>query len=159
MPVGFPRLYAAASLKRGAGLHGGRLEACFPRLYAAASLKRHSPALWESTAMTFSAALCRGLIEAPMPRRCFTVRSGFSAALCRGLIEASQDAMTTPTTPASFPRLYAAASLKLGDGELHVHGAAPFSAALCRGLIEAAPRHCELAGRAGVFRGFMPRPH
>ena len=40
----------------------------FPRLYAAASLKRDLPLdkrRWEEE---FSAALCRGLIEAPTPR-------------------------------------------------------------------------------------------
>ena len=86
----FPRLYAAASLKRAvrqrADAGAGR---GFPRLYAAASLK---PSFGENKLYkieAFSAALCRGLIEAdrgtrprsPSPR-------WFSAALCRGLIEA-----------------------------------------------------------------------
>ena len=35
----FPRLYAAASLKRCRWAPGGCAESCFPRLYAAASLK------------------------------------------------------------------------------------------------------------------------
>ena len=67
------------------------LSSGFPRLYAAASLKleRHLRRL-NPASTAFSAALCRGLIEARpgargppgQPRR-------FSAALCRGLIEAS----------------------------------------------------------------------
>ena len=37
---------------------------CFPRLYAAASLKRPLLVLQYNSRWTFSAALCRGLIEA-----------------------------------------------------------------------------------------------
>ena len=62
----------------------------FPRLYAAASLKRHPLREGVVSVAEFSAALCRGLIEARIPflardERCV----GFSAALCRGLIEAT----------------------------------------------------------------------
>ena len=59
----------------------------------------------------------------------------FSAALCRGLIEADTAGPTTTETVRSFPRLYAAASLK--------------HAVLDR---RTRPDAC-------VFRGFMPRPH
>ena len=59
----------------------------------------------------------------------------FSAALCRGLIEEAAASRTPHTPGRRFPRLYAAASLK--------------------NLLDAVP----LPGRAGVFRGFMPRPH
>ena len=87
----------------------------------------------------------------------------FSAALCRGLIEAAAARPRATTATGSFPRLYAAASLKLGDldGRPVRHpprfprlyaaaslkqrlqhllrcGREGFSAALCRGLIEAA---------------------
>ena len=60
----FPRLYAAASLK-----HDGRRPepggaGRFPRLYAAASLKREGIVLLGGAGAVFSAALCRGLIEA-----------------------------------------------------------------------------------------------
>ena len=65
----------------------------FPRLYAAASLKRR-PARSAQ----------------PLPRR------RFSAALCRGLIEAMPASGGTPRLAMGFPRLYAAASLKLAAG-------------------------------------------
>ena len=83
----------------------------------------------------------------------------------------------------SFPRLYAAASLKLQGGVGGFRESMSFSAALCRGLIEAlspcrletsfglgfprlyaaaslklrvlSTKNCKLS----VFRGFMPRPH
>ena len=61
---GFPRLYAAASLKL---RMAGRLAPAFqrfPRLYAAASLKLHGLGSMGHVTRTFSAALCRGLIEA-----------------------------------------------------------------------------------------------
>ena len=60
----------------------------FPRLYAAASLKRviEEPRIRQRR--QFSAALCRGLIEARRRGRPRTARGRFSAALCRGLIEA-----------------------------------------------------------------------
>ena len=87
--------------------------------------------------MSFSAALCRGLIEAGpvcgLPGETYP----FSAALCRGLIEARRSPAARPAVPARFPRLYAAASLKqrhAGDVLAYLAG---FSAALCRGLIEA----------------------
>ena len=40
--------------------------------------------------MGFSAALCRGLIEAPTSLVILQVKQRFSAALCRGLIEANR---------------------------------------------------------------------
>ena len=86
---GFPRLYAAASLKRWCGVNGRtQSRPGFPRLYAAASLKRHGRAGRDRGNKRFSAALCRGLIEA----------AGYPR----------------PGTPDlnGFPRLYAAASLK-----------------------------------------------
>ena len=60
----FPRLYAAASLKhrvRGVAVLGSH---SFPRLYAAASLKHPDAAPLVDVVEEFSAALCRGLIEA-----------------------------------------------------------------------------------------------
>ena len=64
MPVSFPRLYAAASLKRYSS--PARPDRCggFPRLYAAASLKRKLTLQLVALRSKFSAALCRGLIEA-----------------------------------------------------------------------------------------------
>ena len=108
----------------------------------------------------FSAALCRGLIEARSPKGANTCSGcGFSAALCRGLIEAPVSAGTVRPFSPRFPRLYAAASLKL-SGILAVSVIVEqFSAALCRGLIEARLRGWRNRMRAIVFRGFMPRPH
>ena len=86
--VRFPRLYAAASLKREDGQGPAVADAGFPRLYAAASLKhlgRHHPA---------------------------DLGNGFSAALCRGLIEATGRPGWPGSVDRRFPRLYAAASLK-----------------------------------------------
>ena len=89
MTCRFPRLYAAASLKQARNPIGGTgRQLCFPRLYAAASLK-----------------------QPPLRTSSLHVR-GFSAALCRGLIEAGCDLEMAAPTPAGFPRLYAAASLK-----------------------------------------------
>ena len=62
--TGFPRLYAAASLKLLALGKDGAAGLGFPRLYAAASLKHHPLRVARSQAELFSAALCRGLIEA-----------------------------------------------------------------------------------------------
>ena len=67
----------------------------------------------------------------------------FSAALCRGLIEARSARHASMTLPATarFPRLYAAASLKRVPVLEFVVDApvedVVYSAALCRGLIEA----------------------
>ena len=114
----------------------------------------------ESTPIGFSAALCRGLIEAtPTGSRCAGVPRAFSAALCRGLIEARRLDISASTSAASFPRLYAAASLKLHLIGLRDRSAYQFSAALCRGLIEAPEvRQCCSTGRrfsAALCRGLI----
>ena len=99
----FPRLYAAASLKRAKGFrisHDWRER--FPRLYAAASLKRR-PCSW-----------------APRPP------VEISAALCRGLIEAAATAASSDSANGGFPRLYAAASLKHARAERVVRCGARF---------------------------------
>ena len=118
-------------------------------------------------AVMYSAALCRGLIEAAWlessPGR---ELPAYSAALCRGLIEADPNAGATSKVTMRIPRLYAAASLKLETVSLggsvsdsriprlyaaaslkpikSIIGFSPlfvYSAALCRGLIEAARAH------------------
>ena len=61
----------------------------------------------------------------------------FSAALCRGLIEANGPGPIPAARACGFPRLYAAASLKPPSVALVDDGPDAFSAALCRGLIEA----------------------
>ena len=109
----------------------------FPRLYVAASLKpkyrdgRIFKGDW------FSAALCRGLIEASTGR---TTGPAAAPRFPRLYVAASLKRLPVPfvsVRPHSFPRLYVAASLKqdvgIGDGGSGIR----FSAALCRGLIEA----------------------
>ena len=157
--MSFPRLYAAASLKPTNFMSKFCILLGFPRLYAAASLKQLSELMHVAHVMMFSAALCRGLIEAyrtALDLSCRTTRfprlyaaaslkrppvdatyrgaRGFSAALCRGLIEA------TIRTP----------GIRLPPS---------FSAALCRGLIEATGGLVPMQVRLDVFRGSMPRPH
>ena len=131
----------------------------FLRLYAAASLKLGVGALILLLRGVFSAALCRGLIEATMRGLVTTGGSPFSAALCRGLIEATRRNATCSSNPRRFPRLYAAASLKLDPENVHINQGWLFSAALCRGLIEAGAGVDKTVSRSAVFRGFMPRPH
>ena len=110
-----PRLYAAASLKRIADLPPLQsADNCIPRLYAAASLKPRNAVGGHVLAAVYSAALCRGLIEAILQQR---------------KMIASQSCI---------PRLYAAASLKRARIRAVRASAILYSAALCRGLIEAA---------------------
>ena len=157
---GFPRLYAAASLKHDrhyAPPYQGMK--CFPRLYAAASLKLRLALKLERQIRKFSAALCRGLIEASTPAPARRRRGRFSAALCRGLIEAHAAPRRARRRHPGFPRLYAAASLKRRARSSKCSQRGSFSAALCRGLIEASAPGCRSPARAPVFRGFMPRPH
>ena len=159
------------------------IAARFPRLYAAASLKRADPGEDTDLRHVFSAALCRGLIEACWGRRSRGRPSRFSAALCRGLIEAPRGWLHRGSSSRCFPRLYAAASLKrpletdvrIGRGGFpRLYAAAslkqalhdepmlivtPFSAALCRGLIEASLSSLRSRVPIPVFRGSMPRPH
>ena len=112
----------------------------------------------------FSAALCRGLIEAAQgigPIVGSHIK--FSAALCRGLIEARSDVGSPSGRSARFPRLYAAASLKpcRYPGRLW-RSRRKFSAALCRGLIEAPIRFlCSpsfLVFSAALCRGLIEAP-
>ena len=160
---GFPRFYAAASLKpRGIAL-GCRDVGGFPRFYAAASLKHACIAADGGADSRFSAVLCRGLIEAVRRRLPARARfDRFSAVLCRGLIEArhprgraGQDvrfsavlcrgliearlAATRRRAVRGFPRFYAAASLKRPGWRSRGLPQRWFSAVLCRGLIEAGP--------------------
>ena len=119
----FPRLYAAASLKQDVEKQNKRESVGFPRLYAAASLKQESPG------------------------HGYPLAGRFSAALCRGLIEASSAEQAAANRDARFPRLYAAASLKLFRARYSRIRVAWFSAALCRGLIEAG-KHAAAMSRA-----------
>ena len=179
----FPRLYAAASLKRAGCRPGPPGSSSFPRLYAAASLKPYDELLAEATRLGFSAALCRGLIEAACRRSDRSTPWRRFPRLYAAASLKRQPQRPRPATPARFPRLYAAASLKHGIlGHViqlfcrfpRLYAAASlkheelgpcglgllvFSAALCRGLIEACGAAGWRATRGGVFRGFMPRPH
>ena len=67
--TGFPRQSAAASLKPAYSVGDLILETGFPRQSAAASLKLHHADLVSGCAVTFSAAISRGLIEARRPMR------------------------------------------------------------------------------------------
>ena len=124
----------------------GLRECCIPRLYAAASLKQLTRQHDGSASIRpYSAALCRGLIEAGRTPVRSHRSSGrvYSAALCRGLIEALRSASAHAATHREFdriPRLYAAASLKLA--QYPTPGVSTDSRPM---LI--------------VFRGSMPRPH
>ena len=61
---GFPRFCAAASLKLAACAPFSAAYERFPRFCAAASLKRYALSLLDEAGYSFSAVLCRGLIEA-----------------------------------------------------------------------------------------------
>ena len=110
-----------------------------PRLYAAASLKHTR----------------RFVALGPAP--------GYSAALCRGLIEALEEDSAWRTRMTRIPRLYAAASLKPGGAAAH-HPIHPtgYSAALCRGLIEAGSSRKGSIGMeqysAALCRGLIEAP-
>ena len=106
----------------------------FPRLYAAASLKPGH-----------EVALGKRLI-------------GFSAALCRGLIEADRDGGFVLLLP-GFPRLYAAASLKLAVREGEAQDGRSFPRLYAAASLKLEGDRVKDILYAPVFRGFMPRPH
>ena len=157
----------------------------FPRLYAAASLKHDMLSLIMSLLSEFSAALCRGLIEALLLQRalscgwrCFPrlyaaaslkhapggpeapEEGAFSAALCRGLIEAALALALAPWCGPGFPRLYAAASLKQGHGAAAQRAAARgFPRLYAAASLKRPSVVVPIRSEGQVFRGFMPRPH
>ena len=138
----------------------------FPRFYAAASLKllNHFAAVSISSGR-FSAVLCRGLIEAVFLRSFWwTSPIGFPRFYAAASLKHTAGArLRTPAT-GGFPRFYAAASLKHRPGErLRARERAGFSAVLCRGLIEASTRTCRprVAGvrfSAVLCRGLIEAP-
>ena len=135
----FPRLYAAASLKHDAG-PARRPPRCgrFPRLYAAASLKRYAASGRGGTGGGwFSAALCRGLIEAWSRPPARAGRAGSFPRLYAAASLKRDRVGLLDVGGAGFPRLYAAASLKRAAAPGACAPPRAFSAALCRGLIEA----------------------
>ena len=134
-----PRLYAAASLKREFGLeHLTRFDGCIPRLYAAASLKP-----LREFVFTPGYKLCIPRLYAAASLKLYSGHSGhlsyskYSAALCRGLIEAAPNTDLVTCGTNGIPRLYAAASLKQRAHQRARAENHAYSAALCRGLIEA----------------------
>ena len=136
--MSIPRLYAAASLKL--PLRSLVLDDStgIPRLYAAASLKPELARGLDEPSAKYSAALCRGLIEASIAaQRCWTIWGVYSAALCRGLIEASGNL----------------------QGEHICAESLEYSAALCRGLIEDFPmRAFPAAYSAALCRASLKLP-
>ena len=85
----------------------------------------------------------------------------FSAAICRGLIEAPRVCRTTSSRCDGFPRLYAAASLKLATRACARARSGRFPAALCRGLIEAPTvlhGKLTLQSSAALCRGLIEAP-
>ena len=107
----------------------------FPRLYAAASLKHRG----------------QGVVQ--------LLRDKFSAALCRGLIEAGEGGGPVSPMAEGFPRLYAAASLKrrvTGSGDtLSRRFPRLYAAASLKRAVRARVKR----NRVPVFRGSMPQPH
>ena len=99
----------------------------------------------------YSAALCRGLIEAVADEYRIPLSQAYSAALCRGLIEARTDSVWRSCRATRIPRLYAAASLKLPSLLDELRCVREYSAALCRGLIEA---RCDSSPLGPGHRGY-----
>ena len=156
----------------------------FPRLYAAASLKPGAVDTTVQPAPEFSAALCRGLIEAlarsdsvggctsRFPRlyaaaslKHHAIGHDVERATCFPRLYAAASLKRQLAVRGTvrhrdrFPRLYAAASLKREPARMLYAGELEFSAALCRGLIEARVQYRVSPNAISVFRGFMPRPH
>ena len=181
---GIPRLYAAASLKPGLGITPVAHVLGIPRLYAAASLKLPIESSDGITQLLYSAALCRGLIEACHTVAAHSATAGYSAALCRGLIEASsarcprwpactsysaalcrglieacRPTMACTASTSRIPRLYAAASLKPDSPSPITTHCKSYSRLYAAASLKLAPRTEYRVDRVDVFRGSMPRPH
>ena len=109
--------------------------------------------------MAFSAALCRGLIEAAKQPESRVTPDRFSAALCRGLIEARLRARRQGRPRPRFPRLYAAASLKLQGVALLESVPVGFPRLYAAASLKRVQDRDVGERLADVFRGFMPRPH
>ena len=94
-----------------------------------------------------------------VPSKCNKVVAAYSAALCRGLIEAQRPIGLMTTMPFCIPRLYAAASLKprhLLPGGAGVRRIPRLYAAAS---LKRADDPYFVGGEFLVFRGSMPRPH
>ena len=83
----------------------------------------------------------------------------FSAALCRGLIEAGSEAGWPALNRGCFPRLYAAASLKRQTRKGARRGKMRFPRLYAAASLKQIGMQPEALGQIEVFRGFMPRPH
>ena len=160
-PHGIPRLYAAASLKRGPPrLHRGPGRAGIPRLYAAASLKLGGRCRRRRIQR---ACIPRLYAAASLKRRAGEPHVGVPVGIPRLYAAASLkhdvDLLSSHAAGRCIPRLYAAASLKPGGRCRRRRIQRAYSAALCRGLIEASSGRSRSRMSWAVFRGFMPRPH
>ena len=76
----------------------------------------------------------------------------FSAALCRGLIEAATARASAPTSRMCFPRLYAAASLKPGVYGAGGAGTGRFPRLYAAASLKPAAVVVELRGHVGFPR-------
>ena len=123
-----------------------------PRLYAAASLKQQPRRGVIAWLTEYSAALCRGLIEALEERIDSHDNLRYSAALCRGLIEAPTRTPVIVST-VSYSAALCRGLIEAPSGEPSGLVSHPYSAALCRGLIEA----IYVGGIAHVVDGRIPR--
>ena len=127
-----------ASLKPGtAGRHRTAGAPGIPRLYAAASLKRDRPIGERRKRRLYSAALCRGLIEAALPPGASERRWGSIPRLYAAASLKQTGVSDLIHHLHRIPRLYAAASLKHPVRRRARMSHRMYSAALCRGLIEA----------------------
>ena len=159
----------------------------FPRLYAAASLKRVRRVAPALSPGAFSAALCRGLIEAlDQPDRGIAGALGFPRLYAAASLKRGGEGGLLCQIRGGFPRLYAAASLKprpVSDLGREAAGRFPrlyAAASLKPREPDPGPRYigirfprlyaaASLKRHRGwptpetppppVFRGFMPRPH
>ena len=106
----------------------------------------------------FSAALCRGLIEARSPRhgagppRRFPRLYAAASLKLRRVIERLND-------HGRFPRLYAAASLKHGGPPAGLGAPSSFPRLYAAASLKPGRVGHDAGDRDAVFRGFMPRPH
>ena len=134
--------------------------------------------------LTFSAALCRGLIEATVRRRAAGSGGGSfprlyaAASLKLQLVDEAGGAtnrfprlyaaasLKPPAVPrddgrgGGFPRLYAAASLK-PVGQVDAAGAVlgGFPRLYAAASLKRSHFNTRIDKHSSVFRGFMPRPH
>ena len=108
----------------------------------------------------FSAALCRGLIEADMRRGSRTGTSpSFPRLYAAASLKLNAHSRITVVSRTRFPRLYAAASLKLRDALTGLACSLSFPRLYAAASLKHFRAATRLRRTGRVFRGFMPRPH